>query len=118
MEKFIKIENEELVLRLPTKITSTTTYGKEKYTVDTLCGLAWGDEYSIAYLIYLDYKDNFQAGMPIIILEDREEWEKVCKKFNLMQFDYRKCAFKGCKEILSGCFTINNKGEYICADHY
>jgi hypothetical protein len=115
MIESITQENSELVLRIPMRERSTYTYGEGEYEVDSLCGLAWGDEYSIASLNYLDYKDDFQVGMPIIMLEDKEEWEAVCKKFNLMVFEYRKCA--KCKEVLSGCFTIDDDGNDVCIEH-
>ena len=104
-----------LVLHIPMKQSGEFTYGEGEYEVDNLCGLKWGDEYSIASMNYLDYKDDFQVGMPLIILEDKEEWEEVCGKFHLTQFYYDKCA--ECGDILSGCFTINNKGQNICLDH-
>ena len=115
MKELITIENDMLVLRIPTKYTSTHTYGDGEYTVDNLCGLKWGDEYSIATMNYLDYKDDYQVGMPVIMLEDKEEWEEVCKEFHLSQFFYDKCAI--CKDVMVGCFTINNKGENICLSH-
>lgn len=111
----LTIENNELVLRLPIKEKGTYTYGDGEYEVDSLCGLKWGDEYSIASMNYLDYKDDFQAGMPIIMLEDKEEWERVCKELKLSQFFYDKCA--RCNEILTGAFTIDKDGKYICLIH-
>lgn len=115
MIESITQEKDELVLRIPMRERSTYTYGEGEYEVDSLCGMAWGDEYSIASLNYLDYKDDFQAGMPIIMLEDKEEFEAVCKKFNLMQFIYNKCA--KCGDVLTGCFTIDDDGKDICLEH-
>lgn len=113
--KNITIENDELVLRIPMKNVGEYTYGGGEYEVENLCGLKWGDEYYIASMNYLDYKDDFQAGMPIIVLEDKEEWLEVCEKFRLSQFFYDKCA--KCKEVLTGAFTIDKDGGYICLEH-
>ena|SRR3990167_6365380 len=115
MIELITQENSELVIRIPLRYKSTYTYGEGEYEVDNLCGCDWGGEYSIASLNYLDYKDDFQLGMPLIMLEDKEEFEAVCKKFNLMVFEYHRCA--KCKEVLTGCFTIDDNGKDICLEH-
>ena len=51
---------------------------------DNLVGVIAGNEYSISYLIDMDYKGKPpQEGMPIIMFEDREELEKVCKELDI-----------------------------------
>lgn len=115
MIESITKEGNELVLRIPLKEKGTYTYGDGEYEVDSLCGLDWGGEYSIAFLNYLDYKNDYQVGMPIIMLEDKERWEEVCKKFNLMKFEYSRC--NQCKEVLTGCHTIDDDGKGICLEH-
>lgn len=115
MIESITKENNELVLRIPLTYKNEYTYGDGEYEADMLCGLDWGGEYCIAQLIYLDYKDDYQVGMPIIMIDEKYEWEELCKKFNLMKFEYQRCA--KCKDVLIGCFTMDDDGNYICADH-
>lgn len=115
MIESITRENNELVLRIPMREKSTYTYGDGEYEVDTLCGLDYGGEYSIASLNYLDYKDSYQCGCPILMINDKDEWEEICKKYNLMTFIYNRCA--KCGDVLMGCFTIDKDGKDVCLEH-
>lgn len=74
----LDIVGNELILKIPLLQKGKYTYSDDKnaeWEQPNICGLIWGDEYSIASLNYLDYKDDLQCGMPILMIDSREELE-------------------------------------------
>lgn len=110
----MKIVNDKLILEIPLTQEEEYTYGEGKYTVDTLCLVKWGDEYWLADLNYLDYKDDYQCGQLRIRLENEEEFDKLYKMYRFMRFYYNNCA--ECHKIMIGTYTINEKGA-VCLEH-
>jgi hypothetical protein len=73
--------------------TMQATYGNEgdpPYTVDNLCVYINKkySEYSLSHLIYLDYKDSYQAGQSIIFFDTQKEAEKVAELMGLQVHYY------------------------------
>ena len=81
----IKKENNELVVRIPLKQKINNPYIDEKDLTETdnLVGIIAGNEYSLSQRIDLDYKGDQQEGSPIIMFNNREELEQVCKDFEI-----------------------------------
>jgi hypothetical protein len=105
-------ENNYLVLKIPLRSKGEFTYGDGTYEVDNLVGIDNGDlDYTISQMNYLDYKDDYQESMPIIHFCDKEEFEKVCKDFNLQIWKHKKCA--KCRQVIYGASTIKNE-KTIC----
>lgn len=104
-------ENNELIVRLPLKQKSYDAIGEYTHDTANLIGVIAGNEYSISQLIDLGYKGDQQEGMPIIMFEDREELEKVCKDFDIDIWTLPVCV--ECNKPIRGCFTMNDKGN-IC----
>lgn len=106
-------ENNELVLCIPLTQKGSYTYGEGEYEVDNLVGIDNGEyDYTISYLNYLDYKDDFQEGMPIINITEKEEFESACKILGLQIWKHNKC--NKCKKTIYGSFTIDEDGKDIC----
>ena len=82
--KIIK-ENKEAVFKIPLWQKQSNLYMDDKDLGEThnLIGvIARGkdnDIYSISQLIDLNYKDDQQEGMPIIMFYDEEELKDACK---------------------------------------
>ena len=102
------------VIRVPLTQKGDTTYGKGKWEMPNLLGIIVGDEYSISQLIYLDYKDSIQEGMPIIMFNDKEELEEVCKKYGIEIWEHEICS--KCKKVLRSCHSWGDKGSE-CIEH-
>ena len=109
-------ENNELVLRIPLKQEINNPYWDEKDVkeTDNLIGIIAGNEYSLSQLIDLDYADKQQEGSPIIMFDDREELEKVCKDFGIEIWELPICGT--CGKAIRGAFATNKKGNlcYNC----
>ena len=116
----IKKENNELVIRIPMKQKINNPYLDDKDLSDTdnLVGIIAGNEYSISYLIDLDYKGTQQEGSPIIMFDTREELEKVCKDFGIQLWEQPLCGT--CGKAIGGSFTTNEKGNlcYECEPRF
>jgi len=112
----IKKENNELVVRIPLKQKINNPYmdDNDLAETDNLVGIIAGNEYSLSQLIDLNYKDDQQEGSPILIFDDREELEKVCKDFGISIWELPICGT--CKKAIRGTFTINKQGSlcYNC----
>ena len=112
----IKKENNELVVRIPLKQKINNPYIDEKDLTETdnLVGIIAGNEYSLSQLIDLDYKGSQQEGSPILIFDDREELEKVCKDFEIAIWEHPLC--ETCGKAIRGAFTVNGQGNlcYNC----
>jgi len=82
-------EGDEIVVRIPLWQEGKCTYGEGSYKKKNLIGVISDDEITINYLIYLDYKESFQVGNPIIhwiwqpTKQDKKEFEELCKKLEL-----------------------------------
>jgi len=106
-------ENNELVVRIPLKQKINNPYidNKDLGETDNLVGIIAGNEYSISHLIDLDYKDKQQEGSPIIMFDDKEELEKVCRDFGIEIIEHPICGT--CGNAIRGTFTINKWGN-VC----
>ena len=109
-------ENDELVLRLPLRQPITNPYDEEVHGyMDSLVGIVAGNEYSLSYLIDMDYKGKApQEGMPVIMFETEEELREVCKELGLEVWKYETCSV--CKKPLRGVHTLGENGAE-CLDH-
>jgi len=109
-------ENNELVVRIPLKQKINNPYLDENDLTETdnLVGIIAGKEYSLSQLVDLDYKGDQQEGSPILIFDDREELEKVCKDFGIEIWEHPIC--ETCGRVIRGVFTINRWGNlcYNC----
>ena len=112
----IKKENNELVVRIPLKQKINNPYldNEDLGETDNLVGIIAGNEYSLSHFNDLSYKNDQQEGSPIIMFDDREELEKVCKDFKIQLWEYPLCGT--CKKAIRGSFTHNEKGNlcYEC----
>ena len=106
----IKKENNELVLRLPLKQKISNPYMDEKdlYDTDNLIGIIAGEEFHISQLIDLNYKDDQQEGMPIIMFTSKEELEEACKTCGIDVRELPVCVY--CKKTARGVHTWGDKG--------
>jgi len=112
----IKKENNELVVRIPLKQKINNPYIDEKDLTETdnLVGIIAGNEYSLSQRIDLDYKGDQQEGSPIIMFNNREELEQVCKDFEIAIWEHPLC--ETCGKAIRGAFTVNGQGNlcYNC----
>jgi len=105
----IKKEKDTLVVKIPLKQTGKYTYGDEKWFAPNLVGIIAGDEFSLSQMIYLDYKDDYQEGSPIIMFDTKEELEKICRDFNISIWEHSVCKY--CNKAIRGSYTFGSKGE-------
>lgn len=92
--------NNNLVLTLP---------------LNDLVGYSDGKQFSINYLIDMDYCGKPpQLGVEVLMFMDKEELEEECKKLGLQIWEYNRCV--ECDKPLLGTHTLNDKG-YICEEH-
>lgn len=114
----IKKEGDELVVRIPLTQKGTYTYGDGEWEQDNLIGV-WCEnangmgEGSISLLNYLDYKDDLQEGMPLVMFYDREELLEACKEIGIEVWEHDYC--RKCKKTIYGSFKWNDKNEPICS---
>ncbi len=106
-------ENNELVIRIPLKQKINNPYldDKDLGETDNLVGIIADNAYSLSQLIDLDYKGDSQEGSPIIMFDDKEELEKVCKDFGIELWELPLCGT--CGKAIRGTFTIKKKGN-VC----
>jgi|SRR3990167_3281463 len=112
----IKKENNELVVRIPLKQKINNPYldNEDLGETDNLVGIIAGNEYSLSHFNDLSYKNDQQEGSPIIMFDDREELEKVCKDFKISTWELPICGT--CGNAIRGAFTVNKRGNlcYNC----
>ena len=92
-------ENKEAIIRIPLYQKQCNPYMDNKDLGEThnLVGIIakgkGNDIYSISHLIDLNYKDDQQEGMPIIMFYDEEELKNACKILGINIWERNK--FKG-----------------------
>lgn len=106
-------DNKNLILTLPLLQDSYDAADELIGQVPNLVGVIAGQEFSISQLIDLGYKDDIQEGMPIIMFNDREQLEEICKIFDLDIWEHPLCAY--CERVIRGTFTMSYKGN-MCFD--
>ena len=108
-------QGDYMIVSIPLKQEENNCYmhDEDLGEVDNLMGVIAGDSFSLSQSIDLSYKGDTQEGMPILMFNDREELEKVCKEFNIMIWEHPTCAY--CKGVIRGCFTYGSKGN-MCND--
>ena len=109
-------DKDNLIVTIPLKQKENNCYCPEEDLgeTDNLIGIIAGNEFSISQLIDLSYKGDQQEGMPIIMFNDREELEEVCKRFKIIIWEHPLCAT--CGKVIRGCFTQGKFGPlcYTC----
>src|SRR3990167_6620391 len=118
MNENISRENNELVIRIPLTQKGSYTYGDGEWEVQNLIGV-WVEkengmgEGSLSQANYLDYKDDLQEGMPIVMFYEKEELVEVCRKYNIELWEHDYC--RNCEETIYGSFSWNDNSEPICS---
>lgn len=103
-------EGDEMVVRLPLRQETFDCVGELVGETDNLVGVIDGDIYTISQMIDMTYKNKApQEGMPFVMLPNREEFERVCKDFNLQIWELPNCAY--CSKSIRGSFTLSDKGN-------
>lgn len=107
-------EEGELVLRIPLKQKVNNCYMEDSALGETanLIGVIAAGEYSISQLNDLSYKGDQQEGSPIIMFDDREELERVCKELDIDIWEHPVCSV--CKKALRGMHTWGDNGPECC----
>lgn len=113
--KFTK-QDDKLIVELPITQSRYNPYmGNESVgEMKAFIGVIAGDEYTLNYLIDMDYKDKGdQIGLEVLRLNSKEELRELCE---LCDFKIDKkliCVY--CHQPIWGIFTKDDDG-FMCRD--
>lgn len=118
--KKIKIEKNELVIRIPLKAKVRNQYMEDEDLgeMDNILGMIAGDEMGFSNYIDMSYcgKAPQFTDMFYRFWGTNEEFKQLCKELGLYCHEYETCS--ECKKPIYGSFTLGDKGPvcYDCMD--
>ncbi len=108
--KFIK-QDDKLIIELPIIQKRYNPYmGDESVgEMKAFIGVVAGQEYTLNYLIDMDYKDKSdQIGMEVLRLNSQEELEDLCQLCGFITMTLPLCKY--CNKSIWGTATFGDKG--------
>lgn len=115
-----KKDKDNLIITIPLRQNRYNPYQEDMTgdgytgTMNSLIGVIAGDDYTLNYLIDMDYKGKAdQVGTDILHFDSREELEEICKECEIEIRELPVCSL--CRKAIWGTFTVADKGK-VCYD--
>lgn len=81
--------------------------------IGNVIGMIDGNKLGFAQVIDLGYKDSFDYGDFIVVLNmGKKKFKKLCNDLGIDWFQWPTCSI--CKKTIYGTFTIGARGKNVC----